>query len=98
MSRHSIRASEGYLAVYVDDMRVPYGGMIMCHMLADTDDELHAMARRIGVTQQWHHGDHYDICLAKRSLAVQKGAIEITKREAVEVRRRVRGTKRKRSP
>ena len=82
------------MAVYVDDMRAPYGGMIMCHMLADTDEELHAMAGRIGVTQRWHHGDHYDICLAKRALAVQGGAIQITKREAVEVRRRLRGAKR----
>ncbi|MGJ0510325.1 MAG: DUF4031 domain-containing protein [Methylocystis sp.] len=86
------------MAVYVDDTRVPYGGMTMCHMHADTDEELHAMAGRIGVARRWRHGDHYDICLAKRALAVQGGAIEITKREAVKVRRRVRGARRNESP
>ena len=32
------------VTVYVDDMNAAYGCMKMSHMLADTDDELHAMA------------------------------------------------------
>lgn len=78
------------LAVYVDDMRNRYGRLILCHMLADTPEELHAMADRIGVTRRWLHNDHYDICLAKRALAVEAGAIEITRREAVLLRREQR--------
>jgi hypothetical protein len=74
------------VTVYVDNMRAPYHGMVMCHMLADTDDELHAMAERIGVSRRWHQkpgtpGSHYDICLSKRALAVAAGAVEITWRE-----------------
>jgi len=70
------------MAVYVDDMRAPFGRMIMCHMLADSDDELHAMADRIGVARRWHqkagtYQSHYDIALSKRSLAVAHGALEI---------------------
>lgn len=50
----------------------------MCHMVADTEQELHAMADRIGVARRWYQGDHYDIALSKRALAVQSGALEIT--------------------
>ncbi len=67
---------------YVDDMRAKFGRMIMCHLLADTDDELHAMAARIGVARRWHQKagtphSHYDIALSKRALAVAAGAVEI---------------------
>ena len=66
------------MSVYVDNMRAKYGRMVMCHMIADTADELHAMAQRIGVARKWYQGDHYDVCLAMRALAVQYGAVELT--------------------
>src|ERR1051325_6794252 len=69
------------MTVYVDDMRAPYGRLIMCHMIADTEVELHAMADRIGVARKWYQGDHYDIALSKRALAVGFGAREITMRQ-----------------
>jgi len=87
------------MTVYVDDMRAGYGRMKMCHMLADTDEELHAMAELIGVQRKWWQspdhtsGSHYDIALSKRSLAVLCGAVEITLRQAgaMNSRRRVSG-------
>lgn len=73
------------MVVYVDDMHKHpmgrYGRMKMSHMIADTDDELHAMAARIGVARRWFQGDHYDICLAMRAKAVAAGAVEITLRQ-----------------
>ena len=74
------------MAVYVDDMRSPFGRLVMCHMLADNDDELHAMADQIGVDRRWHQKagtphSHYDIALSKRVLAVAAGAQEITMRQ-----------------
>ena len=74
------------MSVYVDDMRAPFGRMIMCHMIADTDAELHAMADRIGVARRWHqapprHDSHYDIALSARAKAVAAGAAEITQRQ-----------------
>lgn len=78
------------MAIYVDDMRAIYGRMVMCHMMADTDEELRAIADRIGVRQRWHQGDHFDICLQKRALAVAAGAIEVTQRELVAIRKRLR--------
>ncbi|TXT23849.1 MAG: hypothetical protein FD131_5128 [Rhodocyclaceae bacterium] len=80
------------VTVYVDNMRSNYRQMVMCHMLGDSESELHTMADQIGVKRRWYQGDHYDICLAKRSLALKAGAIEITARQAAAMRRRRRET------
>lgn len=86
------------MAVYVDDMRARFGRMTMCHMLADTDDELHAMADLIGVARRWWQspaktsGSYYDIALSKRVAAVAAGAIEITWRQAGAMNARRRAT------
>lgn len=69
------------MTVYVDDMEAKFGRMIMCHMVADTDAELRAMADKIGVAQKWHQGDHFDIALSKRALAIKEGAVQITWRQ-----------------
>lgn len=69
------------MTVYVDDMKAKYRRLVMCHMIADTDEELREMASQIGVQQKWHQGDHFDICLTMRAKAVQLGAIEITQRQ-----------------
>lgn len=73
------------MTVYVDDMyTVPMGQlgrMKMSHMIADNDDEIHAMATKIGIARKWYQGDHYDICLSMRSKAVALGAKEVTMRQ-----------------
>lgn len=72
------------MAVYVDDMyTVPMGQfrrMKMSHLIADTDEELHAMAAKIGVARKWFQGDHYDIAISKRTRAIALGAIPVTMR------------------
>lgn len=78
------------MSVYVDCMRARYGRMIMCHMVADTDAELHAMASKLGIARRWHQKSgtphsHYDICLSKRAQAVNAGAIEIDRARLVEI-------------
>ena len=83
------------MAVYVDTMRAQFGRMVMCHMVADTSEELHAMADRIGVARKWvqYPGawrEHYDIALSKKALAIKAGAIEIPARQVVEIMRRKR--------
>jgi hypothetical protein len=90
------------MTVYVDDMHLNPLGQLkhlrMCHMIADNEDELHAMAARIGVARGWYHKagtprSHYDIDAAKRVLALEAGAIEITMRECavMTMRRGVEG-------
>ena len=76
------------MAVYVDNERNRYGRMAMCHMVADTEDELHVMADRISVDRRRKSKSrsgiiHYDICKSRRKLAVAVGAIEITARELI---------------
>lgn len=72
--------------VYVDDMEAAYGRMKMCHMMADTPEELLAMVDRIGVQRKWiqHAGgprEHFDIALSKKALALAAGAVACTWRE-----------------
>lgn len=79
-------------AVYVDACEWPYGRMMMCHMLADRVEDLHAMADKIGVDRRWFQNKrypHYDICKAKRALAVKFGAVEIGRREFVALAKRL---------
>jgi len=81
------------MAVYVDHMRAAYGRMKMCHMVADSVAELLNMADLIGVDRKWFHAlshPHFDICLAKRKLAVRHGAIEVDRYGVVAAKRRHR--------
>lgn len=86
------------MAVYVDDMTAEFGNMIMCHMWADTDEELLAMADKIGVGRHWIQGHpvlslekykkaswvHFDIAKSKRALAIKNGAKQTDKYGPVE--------------
>jgi hypothetical protein len=71
------------MPVYVDNYNFPKWGKHWCHMDADTNEELHAMADKIGLKREWFQTgptkghEHYDITLPKRALAVKFGAIEI---------------------
>lgn len=73
------------MAVYVDNARNPFGRYLMCHMWADTREELFAMVDRIGVQRKWFQcppkasWEHFDIVQSKRALAVATGAIETDK-------------------
>ena len=74
------------MAVYVDDYNAPFNGMIMCHLVADTTDELLAMVDLIGVQRKWIQcpgtpKEHFDICLSKKKLAIKHGAVAITVRQ-----------------
>jgi hypothetical protein len=83
------------VTVYVDYARTPFGRMRMSHMLADSLEELHAMAARIGLKRSWFQGQastpHYDVCEATRARALQLGAIPVDRRGIVAVVRKLRG-------
>lgn len=78
------------MTVYIDDYSAKYRRMIMCHMVADTEDELHAMADKIGINRAWYQSDHYDVCLSKKNQAIKCGAVPITWRVMGKMRIRLR--------
>ena len=86
-----------HASVYVDKYEIPYGRMKMSHMIADTLDELHAMAKQLGL-RRWFQKNtsipHYDVCLSKRAEAVRLGAILLPKRPFVMKMREIRGRER----
>ena len=69
------------MTVYVDDVRHRFRHMVMCHMWADSLDELLAMADLIGVQRKWLQQPpaaswvHFDISLGKKSIAIEAGAV-----------------------
>jgi hypothetical protein len=74
------------MAVYVDNGQARFRRMIMSHMIADTTEELLAMADEIGVSRKWiqakgTYTEHFDVCMKMRDRAVEAGAKEITQRE-----------------
>lgn len=69
--------------VYIDNMFAEFGRMKMCHMMADSTDELLLMADRIGVSRKWiqeagTYHEHFDVSSGKRLEAIKLGAIAIT--------------------
>lgn len=89
------------MTVYVDDVRLEFRSMVMCHMWADTLDELLAMADRIGVARKWLQRPpraswiHFDIALSKKALALKAGAVLTDKYGPVEYEARRKGDREK---
>lgn len=77
------------MSVYVDEIHVNLVGRLKrsCHLMADTDVELEEFASRLQVPKSWKHGDHYDLSPARRVRAVRDGAVEVTSRDLVILRK-----------
>lgn len=71
------------MSVYVDDAITPWRGHRWAHMMADTLDELHALAGRLGIPrrafQDKASGAHYDLTEELREEALRLGAIAISR-------------------
>lgn len=75
------------MAVYVDNARVKWRGRIWCHLLADSFDELHEFAKKLGLQRDWfQHAasyPHYDVTVEVRQIALSIGAIEGSRTEII---------------
>ena len=72
------------MAVYVDPIREHppfHGWTLWCHLIADSEEELHRMAARLGMRREWYQGDHYDLRPDDRALALSLGAEEMSTRD-----------------
>jgi hypothetical protein len=83
--------------VYVDNFYETGAGdfrrMKMSHMIADTKEELLAMADKIGVARRWIQDEdtpreHFDICMSARAKAIKSGAKAVNFRELSEILQR----------
>ena len=66
-------------------------GRQSCHLSADTLDELHAFAARIGMKRSWFQDHpimpHYDLTPARREAALRAGAVFVSARQQALARR-----------
>jgi hypothetical protein len=75
------------MTVWVDPLR-DWGWRLgpSCHLMADSREELHVFAARIGLRRSWFQDKlmfHYDLTAARRAAAVRAGALELDWHEAV---------------
>lgn len=89
------------MTVYVDDMRMKarVGNLTArwSHLTADTEEELHEFATRLGLKRAWYQTCkskvcrppcphwHYDVTDSMRDKAIRLGAKSITLREGAEM-------------
>jgi hypothetical protein len=81
--------------VYIDKSR-NWGWKLglSCHLIADSNEELHAFAARLGLKREWFQaspsGPHYDLTAKRRKRAVELGATELDDRPFHDILRKWR--------
>ena len=79
------------MSVYVDSPNWKLGRMKMCHMMADSREELDEMADALSLDRKYFQDTkypHYDICKSNRTKAIARGAIEVTTRDLIRIAKR----------
>ena len=80
------------MSVYVDAAIHIRKGKRWCHLIADSEEELHTFAARLGIGKSYFSDKkrkpgraHYDITDAQRRRAVETGAIECNRSQFLKV-------------
>lgn len=75
------------MAVYVDNAELAWRGRLWCHLVADSVDELHAFAHRLGLKREWFQDrtryPHYDVTVKLKERALDLGAHPGNKRTII---------------
>lgn len=82
------------MAVYVDNARIEWRNKLWCHLVADSLEEIHAIAGKLNLRREWFQVKgrypHYDVTVAVRDRALSLGAIDADKRQLIECAKRLR--------
>jgi hypothetical protein len=82
------------MTVYVDNERIEWRGKLWCHLVADSLEELHAFAARIGLRRSWFQDrasyPHYDVTTDVRERAIRSGAIASGKTQTLTAARKLK--------
>jgi hypothetical protein len=85
------------VSVYVDDVAMRWRGKRWYHLTADSTEELHAFAAKVGLKREWfqeseyrREADHYDVTDSFRDKSILLGAIPESWREGAARRRAAR--------
>jgi hypothetical protein len=79
------------MTVYVDDAIHPWRGRLWAHLFSTDLDELHAFARRLGLSRSWFQlppkasWPHYDVVEGRRFQALRLGAVAADRCTTLEV-------------
>lgn len=82
------------MTVYVDNSRLAWRGKDWCHLVADSIDELHTFAARLGLKREWFQErtmyPHYDVTVSVKERALAMGACPGDKRAIILCAKRLR--------
>ncbi|MDI2141302.1 MULTISPECIES: DUF4031 domain-containing protein [unclassified Pseudomonas] len=82
------------MAVYVDAEGIGWRGREWCHLVADSLDELHSFADRLGLKRSWFQSKtlypHYDVTKSVRTRALAMGAKGADREQIVRCAKRMR--------
>lgn len=85
---------ERSLAVYVDNVRIHWRGRQWCHLVADSMEELHAFAWRLGLKRSWFQATasypHYDVTVLARERSLELGACEGSRAQMIACAKKLR--------
>lgn len=78
------------MATYVDNSNNPRGRHRVCHLFADTTEELIQIGKKLGLNERWvsmrgTHLECFDLWRSKRTKAIKHGAISITRERVAEI-------------
>ncbi len=82
------------MAVYVDEEGIRWRGREWCHLVADSLDELHTFAAKLGLRRSWFQSKtrypHYDVTTSVRVRALALGAHNAVREQIVSCARQMR--------